>query len=56
MARRASHEHKAQPVKSHKASLSSLTRDVNDTVCVDHLYLGQVCLFQGMDSSSRYYA
>lgn len=44
------------PVTSRKVSLSSLTRAFNTVVCIDHLFLDQLCVFHAMDTTSRYSA
>lgn len=44
----------SQPRGSRKVSLSSMSREFNDVVCVDHLLLNEVCVFHGMDTVTRY--
>ncbi len=42
------------PKKARNVSLSSLSRDFNQAVCIDHLFLDNFCVFHIMDSKSIY--
>ena len=44
----------ALPKPARKVSLSSMTREFNKVVSVDHLFLGDNCAFHIMDTKSRY--
>jgi len=44
----------ALPKSSRKATLSSLSREFNKVVCVDHLFLDEYCVFHLMDSTTRF--
>eukprot|EP00178_Gracilaria_changii_P015990 TRINITY_DN4502_c0_g1_i1.p1 TRINITY_DN4502_c0_g1~~TRINITY_DN4502_c0_g1_i1.p1 ORF type:complete len:217 (+),score=18.60 TRINITY_DN4502_c0_g1_i1:155-805(+) len=44
------------PKSARKVSLSSISRSFNDVVCIDHLFLDDICVFHVMDTSSRYSA
>lgn len=46
----------AKPQVSRKVSLSSLHRSFTEVVCVDHLFLDDLCIFHIMDSRTRYSA
>lgn len=46
----------AIPRTSRKVSLSSLNRNFNEVVCVDHIFLDDLCIFHIMDSKTRYSA
>lgn len=46
----------AKPQGSRKVSLSSLNRDFNEVVCVDHVFLDNIRLFDVMDAKIRYSA
>lgn len=46
----------ANPKSSRKVSISSLNRDFNEFVCVDHLFLDEICIFHAMDAKTRYSA
>lgn len=35
-------------------SLSSLSCNLNDVVCIDHFYLGNITLLHVMDTATRY--
>jgi len=44
----------ALPKNSRKVSLSSMSREFNNVVSVDHMFLGENCVFHIMDTKSRY--
>lgn len=44
------------PQPSRKVSITSLSQDLNDTVCVDHIFLDSVSIFHVMDLTTRYSA
>jgi len=46
----------ALPKPSRKVSLSSMSRQFNDVVCVDHFFLDNLCIFHAMDAITRYSA
>lgn len=46
----------SEPAKTRKVSLSTLNRELNEMVCVDHLFLEGTRVFHIMDSYSRYSA
>jgi len=46
----------SQPKPNRKVSLSSLSKEFNKEVCIDHLYLGDSIVFHAMDSATRYSA
>lgn len=46
----------AKPSTARKVSLSSMSRDFNCVVCVDHFFLDAHCVFHLMDSVARYSA
>lgn len=43
----------ALPRPTRKVSLSSLTKESNEVVCVDHMYLGKNCVMHLTDSKTR---
>ncbi|PXF44010.1 hypothetical protein BWQ96_06243 [Gracilariopsis chorda] len=45
---------RAQPFL--KVSISSLSDQFNEIVCIDHMFLDEVCLFHAMDADTRYSA
>ena len=47
-------KHTSEPTGMRKVSLSSMSREFNDLVCVDHLFIDRACIFHAMDSASRY--
>lgn len=46
----------ALPKASRKVSLSSISREFNEVVCVDHFYLNDLYLFPAIDSVTTYSA
>lgn len=46
----------ATPQPSHKISISSLSKALNEALCIDHLFLEVLCLLHCMDLHSRYSA
>lgn len=46
----------APPQPSRKVSISSLSKELNEIICIDHFYLGDLCLIHFMDLVSRYSA
>jgi len=46
----------APPQPSHKVSISTMSKEFNDTVCVDHFYLESVRLMHCMDIVTRFSA
>ena len=46
----------SEPLTTRKVSLSSLNREFNSVVCIDHLHLDDNRVFHIMDASSRYSA
>lgn len=44
----------ALPKPTRKVSLSSMSREFNSLVCIDHFYLDELCVFHVMDSVTRY--
>lgn len=42
------------PPPSRKVSISSLSNELNEVVCVDHFYLDELCLIHFMDMSTRF--
>eukprot|EP00178_Gracilaria_changii_P016470 TRINITY_DN4728_c0_g1_i1.p1 TRINITY_DN4728_c0_g1~~TRINITY_DN4728_c0_g1_i1.p1 ORF type:complete len:805 (-),score=91.02 TRINITY_DN4728_c0_g1_i1:529-2943(-) len=46
----------ARPQPPRKVSISSMSRAFNEVVCVDHMFLDEVCVFHVMDAASRYSA
>lgn len=46
----------ALPQPSRKVSISSLSRNFNDVVCLDHFYLESLCILNCMDMATRYYS
>lgn len=46
----------SEPTQSRKVSLSSMSRESNNTICIDHFFLEDFKIFHVMDSSTRYSA
>ena len=46
--------HTSNPTRARKVSISTMCRQFNQLVCIDHLFLDDVCVFHAMDSASRY--
>lgn len=44
----------ALPKSSTNVSISSMSKGVNEVVCIDHMYLENLCVFHYMDSKSRF--
>lgn len=44
----------APPQPSRKVSISSLSRNFNDVVCLDHFFLESLCILHCMDMATRY--
>ena len=44
------------PPPNRRVSLSSLDRNFNDVVCLDHFYLDEMVIFHAMDTASRFSA
>ena len=42
------------PPPSRKVSISSLSKELNEIICVDHFYLDELCLIHFMDIASRF--
>ena len=42
----------AQPER--KVSLGTISRSFNEVLCVDHLFLNNICVFHAMDTATRY--
>lgn len=43
-----------QPLGMRPVSLSRISRNFNEVVCIDHLHLNDVTVFHVMDSATRY--
>lgn len=46
----------ALPKPNRKVSISSLSKEFNENVCIDHLFLGDICVVHLMDHVTRYSA
>ena len=46
----------ALPNSSRKVSLSSMSREFHDVVCLDHMFLEEHCVLHVMDTKTRYSA
>lgn len=46
----------ATPAPNRCMSIASLSRQLNDFVCIDHFHLDGVTLFDAIDTASRYFA
>lgn len=46
----------ATPPPDRRVSLSSLSRELNDVVCIDHMHLENMTLFHAMETATIYSA
>lgn len=47
-------KHSAPPEPPRKVSISSLSKQINDVLCIDHFYLDDMCLIHFMDLTTRF--